>query len=179
MTLRSHGPGTLSWTARVLRQGICLPALTPGIQVAFADTMHAFEKNMITAATSLEKLVRVWDDMGVFPTAAEYKQSLCLASAFLQSDDWLNKWSLEKDRLSFHLVAKHHSFSVGQPVSQPKLHWCFKGEDFVGQISKLTHSVSMGVSSFRLSTKVAPKYRILIHLVLTRSIQAMEDGQDE
>lgn len=159
-----------------------LPALTPVIQVAFADTMHACERNMITAATSLEKLVRLWDDMGVFPTAAEYKQSLCLASAFLQSYDWLNKWSLEKDRMSFHVVAKHHSFLHLVWDSQylnPKLHWCFKGEDFVGQISKLTHSVSMGVSSVRLSTKVAPKYRILIHLVLTRSIQAMEDGQDE
>ena len=57
------------------------------------------------------------------------------------------------------------------------MHWCWKGEDFVGQISRLTHSVSMGVSSFRLSSKVAPKYRVLTHLYLTRSMP--DDASDD
>ena len=58
----------------------------------------------------------------------------------------------------------------------PKLYWCFKGKDFVGQISRLTHSVSMGVSSTRLSSKVVGKYRLLVHFFLTRSMQDMEEG---
>ena len=65
--------------------------------------------------------------------------------------------------MSFDIVAKHHSFlhlAWDSQYLNPKLRWCFKGRGFVGQISWLTHSVPMGVSSVRLSTKVAPKYRI-------------------
>ena len=87
-----------------------LPAFTPVIQAAFAETMEECEEHMVTAATSLEKLVLLWDEIGTFPTPAEYEQGLHLANAFLQSYDWLNKWTLEKDRMSFHIVAKHHSF---------------------------------------------------------------------
>ena len=71
------------------------------------------------------------------------------------------------------------ALGLEQSFFNPKLQRCFKGEDFVGQMSRLTHSVSMGVSATRLSNKVAPKYRILVHLFLTRSMQAMQEGQDE
>lgn len=159
-----------------------LPAFTPVIQTAFADTMEACEQHMITAATSLEKLVQLWDDMGTFPTQGEYEKGLKLASAFLHSYNWLNMWSLEKDRNCFNIVAKHHSFIHlvwNAKYLNPKLHWCFRGEDFVGQVSRLTHSVSMGVSSVKLATKVAPKYRLLVHLILTRSIDTREDWYNE
>ena len=159
-----------------------LPALIPVIQAAFAETMEDCEDHMLRASTSLEKLVRMWDDMGTFPRTAEYEETLHLAGTFLRSYEWLNKWSLEKDRKSFNIVAKHHSFLHLVWKSRhlnPKLHWRFKGEDFVGQISRLTHSISMGVSAPRLSCKVAPKYRILAHLFLTRSMQAMAEGYDD
>ena len=48
------------------------------------------------------------------------------------------------------------------------LNWCFKSEDFVGAIARLAHSCTSGVASTRLSTKVLPKYAILLHLLLTR-----------
>jgi hypothetical protein len=38
----------------------------------------------------------------------------------------------------------------------------------VGKISLLTYSISSGVGATRLSVKVAPKYRVLLHLLLTR-----------
>ena len=107
------------------------------------------------------------------------EKRLSLGGAFLKSYAWLNAWSLEKDRKSLHIVAKHHSFLHllwNSKHLNPKLHWCFQGEDFVGQISKLTHSVSTGVSSTRLSSKVVGKCRILTHLFLTRSMQDMEEG---
>ena len=40
--------------------------------------------------------------------------------------------------------------------------------DFVDQISRLTDSISMGVSNTRLSLRVAPKYRVLLRFKLTR-----------
>ena len=151
-----------------------LPAFTPVIQRLFEDTMEECEQHMILVATSLEKLVKVWDDAGTFLTSPQYQKGLKLAGDFLTSYAWLNQWSLEKDRMSFHIVPKHHSFIHlvwNSKFLNPRIQWCFKAEDFVGQVSRLTHSVSMGVSSTRLSLKVAPKYRILVHLFLTRSMQ--------
>ena len=140
-----------------------LPALIPVTQAAFAETMEDCEDHMLRASTSLEKLVRMWDDLGTFPTTAEYEETLHLAGTFLRSYEWLNQWSLEKCRKSFNIVAKHQSFLHLVWKSRhlnPKLHWCFKGEDFAGQISRLTPSIFMGVSAPRLSCKVAPRYRI-------------------
>ena len=80
-------------------------------------------------------------------------------------------WSWEKDRKSFHKVHKHNAFIHLLKKSKflnPKLQWWFKAEDFVGHCSKLWHSVSMGVGSTRLSLKIANKYRVFQHLLLTR-----------
>ena len=131
-----------------------LPALTPVLQSVFARTTEICEVEMLNAATSLKKLVQLWDDIGLCHTPAEYEEILSLGGSFLKSYAWLNAWSLEKDRMSFHVVAKHHSF----------LHLLWN------------HSVSMGVSPTKLSSKVVGKYRILAHLFLTRSMQEMVEG---
>ena len=52
---------------------------------------------------------------------------------------------------------------------------CVPGEDFVGRISTLAYSVSHGVRSTRLSLKVAAKYKILLHLRLTRQDMDVHD----
>ena len=146
-----------------------LPALIPVIKRLFDKSRLPEEMNMILAAESLEKLVHLWDLMGIIP--AEFAESMALGKAFLDSYHELNVWSLEKDRKSFHKVHKHHTFIhllKNSKFLNPKLQWCFKAEDFVGHCSKLGHSVSMGVSSTRLSLKIASKYRVLQHLLLTR-----------
>lgn len=154
-----------------------LPALLPVLRKLFEKSNEPCEEHMLLAATSLEKLVDLWDQSGTFLTQREYEKSLHLGGTFLNSYSYLNNWSLEKDRKSFHIVPKHHSFLHllwGAKHLNPRIAWCFAGEDFVGQISKLGHSVSMGVSATRLSLKIAPKYRILIHLHLTRSMKEVE-----
>ena len=50
----------------------------------------------------------------------------------------------------------------------PRVCWNFRAEDYVGQISKLAHSTSFGLSSLRLSAKVAAKYPVLLHLQLVK-----------
>ena len=49
-----------------------------------------------------------------------------------------------------------------------RIHHNFRSEHFVGQISQLGHSCSFGVKSTRVSVKLMEKYRILLHLQLTR-----------
>ena len=83
----------------------------------------------------------------------------------------LSGWALEKGRTLFNIVMKHHTFQhllENAKFLNPKTHWTFSSEDFVGKMSILTASVSPGVSSTRLSLKVAPKHRILLHFLLTR-----------
>ena len=156
-----------------------LPALVPVMQNLFETSAEPCEQHMLLAATGLEKLVSLWDQSGTFLTQREYEKSLQLGGTFLNSYSYLNNWSLEKDRKSFHIVPKHHSFVHllwGSKHLNPKAAWCFAGEDFVGQISKLGHSVCMGVSAPRLSLKIAPKYRILIHLHLNRSMKEVDEA---
>ena len=149
-----------------------LPAFIPVIQRLFEDTMEECEQQMILVATHLEKLVKLWGEADTFLTSSQYQKALKLAGDFLRSYAWLNQWSLEKDRMSFHIDPQHHSFIhlVWNSKSlSPQMQWCFKAKYFVGQVARLNHSVSMAVSSTRLSLKVEHKYRILVHLFLPRS----------
>ena len=132
------------------------------------DPLH---QCIVSCLQSFTFLVDLWDKASIVLSPAEYGEALAKAESFLQDYAWLNKWSLEKSRLSFHIVIKAHTFYHLVQNSQflnPRFHWCFKSEDFVGKISHLANSVSNGVRSTRLSLKVSPKYRILLHLRFTR-----------
>ena len=80
---------------------------------------------------------------------------------------------MEKGRNSFHIVAKHHTFIHvlwNSKYLNPRAQWCFRGQDFVVHVSKMAHSVSFGVSSTKLTQKIAPKYRVLLHLLCKRGM---------
>ena len=157
-----------------------LPALVPCLEKLFEGTTELCEQKMLTAASSLEKLVQLWCDAGTFLTPREFAKAMTLGKEFLDAYKWLNAWSLEKGRNSFAIVAKHHTFIHmlwNSKFMNPTKHWCFLGEDYVGHISKLAHSVSFGVSSTRLTLKICPKYRVLVHFLLTRNMD-QDDLED-
>jgi hypothetical protein len=118
------------------------------------------------------KLVNVWDQAGIFLTTLELNSVKSSAEAFLDSYAWLHDWAEANGRNLFHTgPLKFHTFwrsILNARFLNPKCHWTFQDEDFVGRISKLAHSVSHGVRSTKLSLKVAPKYRLLVHLRLSR-----------
>ena len=160
-----------------------LPALVPVLQKIFAGTMKEEEQKMIHAASCLEKLVKLWDTAGDFLAPREFGKAFTLGKEFLLAYKWLNSWSLEKDRNSFAIVAKHHTFLhllMNSKFGTPKKQWCFRGGDYLGHISKMCHSCSFGVSSTKLTTKLSPKYKLLVHFTLTRSLQvdSFDPGED-
>ena len=109
-----------------------------------------------------------------FLTPSQFAKSMALGKEFLLSYKWLNSWSLEKDRNSFAIVIKHHTFIhllLNSKYMNPRRQWCFRGEDFVGHVSKMAHSISFGVSSTKISTKLCPKSRIFFHLLMTRGLE--------
>ena len=61
---------------------------------------------MVLVATSLEKLVKLWDEADTFLTSSQYQKGLKLAGDFLRSYAWLNQWSLEKDKDEFSHSSK-------------------------------------------------------------------------
>lgn len=106
-----------------------------------------------------------------FLTPEEHAVTLEKAEQFFDNYAWLNNWAREEGKPLFHIVIKFHTLLhliQGSKFLNPRFVWCFKSEDFVGKISRLAHSVSMAVRSTRLSLKVTPKYRLLLHLRLTR-----------
>ena len=135
------------------------------------DVDNNVDQHIIASLDAMCSLVDVIDGASMFLSPVEYGLALEKAELFLDNYDWLNLWAKGQDRRLFHIVIKFHMFWHLIQNSQflnPRFVWCFKSEDFVGKVSRLTHSVSMAVRSTRLSLKVTPKYRLLLHLRLTR-----------
>ena len=132
---------------------------------------------MVACMESVVQLQCLWDGANTFLTEAEFELTMSLCNSFCQEYTSLHNWAKEQNRMLYNIVYKHHSFihlCLGAYHMNPKFHWCFKSEDFVGAIAKMAHSCTHGVASTKLSTKVLPKYSILLHLVLTRQGFCME-----
>ena len=127
--------------------------------------------HMLKCLEHVCQVVAIWDSAGTFLTKAEFKKSWQLAQDAMKEYQWLNAWSEDCGRSSFHIVIKHHSLihlAKDAWYLNPRVFWCFKAEDYVGHIRTVTHSVSMGVKATKISQKLAIKYRILLHLLYTR-----------
>ena len=138
---------------------------------AILDRSNEVDKHIVCALEGLCNLTALFDRCSMFLSKEEYAEALQKAEVFLDNYDFLNTWALEKGRRLFHVVMKHHTFMHlvnNSNYLNPRFHWCFKSEDFVGKISTLGSSVIMGTRTSRLSLKVAAKYVFLLHLRLTR-----------
>ena len=140
------------------------------------------ELKIVETLESICELVDVFDKAGMYLSEEEYQVALEKGTAFLQRYEFLSQWAQAVGRNIFRIVFKHHTLWHLVENSQyliPKYHWCFKSEDFVGRISRLAHSVSMGVRSTRLSLKLMFKYMVLMHLRLTRGDISLLDPFDQ
>lgn len=157
--------------------------MVPVLEKLFEGTRKEEEIKMISAATNLEKLVALWDEADTFLTMPEFGKALSLGKDFLPDYKWLHAWSLEKGRNSFAIVMKFHTFChllLNSRYMNPRRQWNFRAEDYVGHISKMTHSISFGVGATRISTKLIAKYRVHLHLLLTRGLESGTDiGSDD
>ena len=135
------------------------------------DPTCPHEHAMLQATQCMSDLVAIFDDASAFLTESQWKAAMSLEKGFSDNYEFLSAWALEEGRTLFNKVMKHHTMQHlvdNSKFLNPRVHWTFASEDFVGKISILTASVSPGVSSIRLNAKVAPKYRILLHFLLTR-----------
>lgn len=126
---------------------------------------------MLQCLESMHGLVEVFNTADIIPTEDEFQAAMALAKGFLDGYSCLKSWALEEGKHLFHVVYKFHTFQHMVEASKhlnPRACWCFANEDMVSKISQLVFSISPGVRSTKLSKKMGPKYRILLHLLLTR-----------
>ena len=135
------------------------------------DPDLAHEKLMLDCMAHLQEVVDILDEADFVLTAKEWQKCFTFAKRFVDGYSKLNQWSENEGKMLFHKVYKFHQFQHMMENAKwlnPRCHWCFSNEDFVGKISLLTYSIASGVKAVRLSYKVAPKYRVLLHMLLTR-----------
>ena len=129
------------------------------------------EKAMLQALDAISKIIKLYDDADVFLTETEWLKVMSFSEKFQDRYAYLSSWALEKGRKLFNIVMKCHTFQhlvENSKFLNPKTHWTFSSEDYVGKISMLASSVSPGVGSTKISAKVSTKYRVLLHFLLTR-----------
>ena len=146
-----------------------LPAIFWVVQLAYdGSELHT---KTLQRMQAMMNVIEFWEQASWVLTSrqADLCEQWCLK--FLEEYKWLNAWAIREDKYLFHLVNKFHSFHhlcLWARHLNPRASWCFKAEDFVGKISTIGLSVSYGVRSTRMSVKLADKYRLLLHLRLTR-----------
>ena len=146
------------------------PAFLPVCKALLQPSLE-HEAAMLRALQSMCDLIALFDDSGMFLSSNAWKQACALAKGFLDTYAQLHEWAAEANRKLFHIVFKFHTFQhlvENSKYLNPRAHWCFSCEDFVGKMALLAHSVSMGVRSTKISQKVCPKYKLLLDLLLTR-----------
>ena len=129
------------------------------------------EKAMLQALDAISRIIKLYDDADASLTEAEWLKVMGLCEKFQDRSAYLSSWALEEGRKKINIVMKSHTCQHRVDhfkFLNPKTHWTFSSEDFVGKISIVASSVSPGVSSTKISAKLAPKYRVLLHFLLTR-----------
>ena len=152
-----------AWKPRQVKQSTCFHACCMCSRRSCL-TMNLFTKPWLPAWKHLSTL-------GIFPTPTEFEKASNLAKRFFSTYADLNEWAVKENRKLFHTTHKFHTFH--HLIKNPKflnwrLHQNYRAEHFVGQMATLAHSVSFGVKSSRLSSKIAVKYKLLLHLQLLR-----------
>ena len=148
--------------------GFCIAASGQG---SLEKSAKPHEKQIVEALEATTELITLWDNAANTLTSDEFDYSILLGERFFNLYHDLNQWAADEGRSAFHVVHKFHTLlhTIQQAkYLNPKLNTCWRGEDFVGHLSKLAHSVSFGVKSTRITQKLALKYRILMHLLLSR-----------
>lgn len=148
-----------------------LPVLTQVCIDCCTDDPH--DQHRMACLQNITAFVALLDASAMFLTTEQAELAMQFASAFLGHYAWLNKWALDNDRCEYHIVPKFHFFmhiAFNARYINPRFTWCFRAEDFVGNIATLALSCASGNSSIVISRKLATKYLHLIHLMLTRGV---------
>lgn len=113
------------------------------------------------------------DVAGMFPSPENAARLGALMSNFLNLYKKLNCWAESANRKLFHIVPKHHmALHLAQQCQwlNSRFGWTYKAESWLGKLSQLGHSCAPGCKSTRITLPLLQKYRILLHLRVSKLI---------
>lgn len=122
---------------------------------------------------NLAKLYSVFDKAGFFLSANEFAQASAAMEQFQLHYNWLAKKSFADELTKWNQVPKFHyawHLVAASKFQNPKRTRCYGGEDFVGRISRLAHSVLGGTPAFRVAHNLFRKYVIAMHIRFSREL---------
>ena len=148
------------------------PALLPVLKSLLTDLGKRHEQQMKQCLQAFCDLNDLFDQAPMFLSEEEYNRAWDLGiDQFCGLYADLHDWSILEERNLFHVVHKHHSYQhmiLSSKDMNPRFHWNFRSEDYVGAMSRIAHSTAFGLKSTRISCKVAAKWKLLLHFQLTR-----------
>lgn len=148
-----------------------LPCLEIVMKEVLDEEENPIHSTMLGCLSCLNSLIQHFDSVDLFLSRAEYAKGQDLAKRFYSLYSDLHDWAEDVGRKMLNITHKFHTsihLFENTKYMNFRIHHNFRSEHFVGQISQLGHSCSFGVKSTRLSVKLMDKYRILLHLQLTR-----------
>ena len=120
----------------------------------------------LEACCKLEDLIDAHKDEYVFPPDAA-REFLETTMIYCQSQSRLSNWG---GATVFKITMKHHYLVHAASRAgflNPRLVWCFMGEDYMSHMRTLAGSCLKGVPAIKLSHKMAKKVSLAMHLQLS------------
>ena len=133
-----------------------------------------YDEHQACLLEGLAAFGRLMDESPIFPTDDQAEKAMTIMQDVLKHADWLKQTSEAASSGRFHIVFKHHFFqhmAEQFKFMNPRLAWCFKAEDYVGEIATIAHSCSFGTRSIDLPGKALAKWRNKLHFKLSEKIR--------
>ena len=145
----------------------------PGaLQVAIRfDDGSDQSKHSIKMMEGLDQLYRIMHSADVVLTNEEHDEFAAASQVFLLEYTWLSNWAREQNLYRYSVVPKFHylvHLVDSARACNPRFLWCYRGEDFVGRMSRLAHACLCGTPPFKVGHAMMAKYAVAMHLRLTR-----------
>ena len=149
-------------------------ALTPALYSCWCtymdpgDTQHKEIKIALACSVRVDKILDEQKGAYALPAVAA-KEFKAMIFAFLVVQNSLGKWYSEHGMKLFNVTIKSHYLAhlgLNAVHINPRLGFCFQGEDFMGKIKLITGMSARGNDIYQVSGKTLAKYCRGMQLVL-------------
>ena len=102
---------------------------------------------------------------GMFPSEAKCEEAVLKMDTFNATYQELQR-TRYNDHM-WHTVGKFHNakhMAASFKWMSPRFNWCFRAEDYVGRIAKLSWSCAFGCKVLNLTKKITEKYKLMMFI---------------
>ena len=133
-----------------------------------AIELHGGDKTsdlLVQLFTAMEEFCQILDMEGMFPSEAKCEEAVLKMATFNATYQELQR-TRYNDHM-WHTVGKFHNakhMAASFKWMNPRFNWCFRAEDYVGRIAKLSWSCAFGCKVLNLTKKTTEKYKLMMFI---------------